>query len=57
VATPLIAERPPRIRRYTLLAQMYRVRERELSQDQAYKVIWDGVKAYCPEKAGALRLP
>jgi hypothetical protein len=42
---------------YTLLAQMYRLRERELSQDQAYKVIWDGVKAYCPEKAGALRLP
>lgn len=42
---------------YTLLAQEYRLREWGLSQDQAYKVISDGIKAYCPEKDGALRLP
>jgi hypothetical protein len=42
---------------YSLVAQMYRPRrDRGLSEDQASKVIWDGVKAYCPEKAGALRL-
>jgi Protein of unknown function (DUF732) len=42
---------------YTLLAQEYRLREWGLSQDQAYKVISDGIKAYCPEKDGAVRLP
>lgn len=42
---------------YTLLVQEYRLMERGLSQGQAYKVISDGIKAYCPEKDGALRLP
>jgi hypothetical protein len=42
---------------YTLLAQVYRLRDRGLSEDQASKVIWDGIDAYCPERAGALRLP
>jgi Protein of unknown function (DUF732) len=42
---------------YTLLVQEYRLMERGLSQDQAYKVISDGIKVYCPEKDGALRLP
>jgi hypothetical protein len=42
---------------YTLLAEQYNLTERGLSQDQAYNVIWDGIKAYCPEKAGGMRLP
>jgi hypothetical protein len=42
---------------YTLLAQVHRLRDRGLTEDQAYKVIWDGIDAYCPEKAGALGLP
>jgi Protein of unknown function (DUF732) len=42
---------------YTLPVQEYRLMERGLSQDQAYKVIADGIKAYCPDKDGALRLP
>jgi hypothetical protein len=33
------------------------LRDWGLSQDQAYKVISDGIKVYCPEKDGALRLP
>jgi hypothetical protein len=41
---------------YTLLAEQFDLRGRGLSEDQAYKVIWDGIKAYCPERAGALRL-
>ena len=42
---------------YTLLVQEYRLWERGLSQDQAYKVITNGIKAYCPDKDGAARLP
>ncbi len=42
---------------YALLAEEYRLTDLGLSQDQAYKVISDGIKAYCPEKDGALRLP
>jgi hypothetical protein len=43
---------------YTLIDQVYRLRrDRGLSEDQASKVIWDGVKAYCPGRAGALHLP
>ncbi len=40
-----------------LLAQEYRLRDWGLPQDQAYQVISDGIKVYCPEKDGALRLP
>ena len=42
---------------YTLLRQMYALREGGISEDQASKVILDGIKVYCPEKEGALRLP
>jgi Protein of unknown function (DUF732) len=42
---------------YTLLVQEYRLQERGLSLDQAYKVVSDGIKAYCPDKDAALRLP
>ena len=42
---------------YPLLVQEVRLREWGLSQDQAYEVISDGIKVYCPEKDGALRLP
>ncbi len=42
---------------YHLLVQEVRLREWGLSQEQAYNVIVDGVKVYCPEKDGALRLP
>jgi len=42
---------------YPLLVQEYRLQQWGLSQDQAYKVIADGIKVYCPEKDGALRLP
>jgi Protein of unknown function (DUF732) len=42
---------------YTLLVQEYRLQERGLSLDQAHKVVSDGIKAYCPDKDGALRLP
>jgi hypothetical protein len=43
---------------YTLVDQVYRLRrDRGLSEDQASKVIWDGVKVYCPGRAGALHLP
>ncbi len=42
---------------YALLVQEYRLMDRGLSKDQAYKLISDGIKAYCPEKDGALRLP
>jgi hypothetical protein len=42
---------------YTLFVQEHRLMEWGLSQDQADKVISDGIKAYCPEKDGALRLP
>lgn len=39
---------------YTLLAQMYRLRDGGLSEDQARQVLTDGIKTYCPEKDGAL---
>ncbi len=42
---------------YTLLAEVYRLRDSGLSESPASRVIWDGIDAYCPEKAGALRLP
>lgn len=42
---------------YTLLRQMYGLREGGISDDQARKVILDGIKVYCPEKDGALGLP
>jgi Protein of unknown function (DUF732) len=42
---------------YALLAQEYRLKDWGLTQDQANQVISDGIKVYCPEKDGAVRLP
>jgi len=42
---------------YALLVQQIHLQESGLSQDQANRVISDGIEVYCPDKEGALRLP